>query len=150
MQPKSRSNVPNPAQVRGLLRGALQAMQRAYAPYSRVKVGAALIARPRKGGKVRAFEGANVENASFGATVCAERVAVLHAVSQGFDRIEAIAIATQSSPPWSPCGLCRQVLAEFADADLPVILTNPKGDVRETTLGQLFPSSFGRRQLDKA
>jgi cytidine deaminase len=139
-----------PKHVTPLLRSALKAMRLAYAPYSRVKVGASLVARSSKTGKSKVFSGANVENASFGATVCAERVAIFQAVSQGFDRVEGIAIATHASPPWSPCGLCRQVLAEFADDALPIFLTNPKGVRKETTLGKLFPSSFSRSQLDKA
>ena len=125
-------------------------MRHAHAPYSKVRVGAAVIAREGPRGGTKVFTGSNIENASFGATVCAERVAVWNAVSQGYNHIDAVAIATQASPPWSPCGLCRQVLAEFGDETMAIHLTNPKGEIRSTTLGKLFPVSFSRRQLDKA
>ena len=122
---------------------ALTARTRAYAPYSNYNVGAAVLA----GGEV--FAGANCENASYGASVCAERHAIAAAVFEGHRDISAIAVATVSSPPASPCGICRQVLREFtADPDqLRVVLVNPAGEAIELTLGELLPHSFGPATL---
>jgi cytidine deaminase len=105
-------------------------------------VGAAV----RAGGRV--FEGANVENASYGLTLCAERVAVAAAVAAGARRIDAVAIASGTSPPTPPCGMCLQTLAEFARPGLRVVLAGARGSVVETTLGDLLPHGFSRRHLD--
>lgn len=125
-----------------LVRAALQARKRAYAPYSDFKVGAALLTRTGA-----TFLGCNVENASYGLCICAERVAVTKAVSEGAKTFVALAIATQSSPPSPPCGLCLQTLAEFA-SDLPLILVNPAGAAVETSLKALFPGAFSRALLE--
>ncbi len=117
-----------------LVAQAVDARKRAYAPYSHYKVGAALLG---KSGKV--YLGCNVENASYSHTVCAERTAVLKAVSEGETEFEAIAIVTKNGG--SPCGACRQVLSEFAP-DLDVYIADKNGQVRKTTLGQLLPDSF--------
>ena len=114
---------------------AKEAMQFSYSPYSHYKVGAALLT---KSGKV--FKGCNIENASYGATNCAERTALFKAVSEGEREFAAIAIAAEKSAPW-PCGLCRQALNEFAP-DLRVIVA--WGDNRdEATLPELLPHGFG-------
>jgi len=115
---------------------AIESRDYAYAPYSRFKVGAAVLTEE---GKI--FTGCNVENASFGATVCAERVAVFKAVSEGYRQIHAIAIAAQSPEPVPPCGECLQVLSEFGP-DIDVIMTNTIGGVRQATLKQLMPLAF--------
>lgn len=120
---------------------ALRARERAYAPYSRFLVGAAL--RCDDGSVI---EGCNVENASYGLCVCAERNAVGSAVAAGRRSFDAIAIATSSAPPSPPCGMCRQVLAEHAK-DLAIVLVNTKGDRVRTTLGKLFPGTFTSEQL---
>lgn len=120
---------------------ALQARDRAYAPYSKFRVGAAL--RCSDGSVVM---GCNVENASYGLCVCAERTAICSAVAQGHKNFSAIAIATASSPPSPPCGMCRQVLSEFCE-DLPITLINPAGEERHTTLRQLLPSGFDHELL---
>ena len=121
-----------------LMLQAAAARQNAYAPYSGYKVGAALIT---KSGKV--YLGCNVENASFGETVCAERVAVLKAVSEGERELKAIAITggRDSLVFCSPCGSCRQVLNEFCDGDFKVILGTPD-ELSVFTLGELLPHSF--------
>lgn len=124
-----------------LARAARAARQRAYAPYSRFKVGAAV----RAGGAVHA--GCNVENASYGLTVCAERVAIGAAVAAGARRLEGVAVASGTSPPTPPCGACLQVLAEFGGPDLPVTLAGARGEVVETTLGALLPHGFSREFL---
>lgn len=133
----------SPALEAELRQAALTAREQAYAPYSQFRVGAAL--RCEDGTVVT---GCNVENASYGLCVCAERTAIGCAVAQGRRRFSAIAIATASSPPSPPCGMCRQVLAEFCD-DLPILLVNPSGEERDTTLKALFPSGFDRQLLER-
>lgn len=119
-----------------LLSLAREAMNRSYSPYSHYPVGAALLA---KDGRI--FTGCNIENASFGATICAERTAMVKAVSEGAMEFEAIAISTRDTPGW-PCGICRQFMSEFAP-DLRVIVTWENGEhVEESTLGQILPHQF--------
>jgi len=125
----------------GLVRAARAARRRAYAPYSRFRVGAAV----RAGGRIHA--GANVENASYGLSVCAERHAVAAAVLAGAARLEALAVASGTRPPTPPCGACLQVLSEFAPPALPVLLAGAGGARVETTLGALLPRGFGRGYL---
>jgi cytidine deaminase len=124
-----------------LVRAARDARRRAYAPYSRFRVGAAV----RAGG--RTFQGANVENASYGLTLCAERAAVAAALQSGARRLEAVVVASATTPPTPPCGMCLQTLAEFAGPDLPVLLAGARGAVARTTLGELLPRGFSRRYL---
>lgn len=124
--------------VNELLGEATKAREQAYVPYSHFAVGAALL-----GESGRVYRGCNVENASFGATICAERVAATHAVSQGERRFTAIAVVADAPEPAPPCGICRQVLSEFGP-DMRVILGNLTGKVVITTLGQLYPGGFGR------
>ncbi len=122
---------------RDLVQAARAARRRAHAPYSGFRVGAAV----RAGGRV--FEGANVENASYGLTICAERAAVVAAVLSGRRDLQAVAIASATSPPTPPCGMCLQTLAEFAGPTLPVTLAGARGARVETTLGELLPRAFG-------
>jgi len=117
-----------------LIAAARQARQNAYAPYSGFAVGAAL--RTRSG---RVFTGSNVENASYGLTICAEQVAVTKAVSEGERDLEAIAVVSKGAV--APCGACRQVLAEF-NPDLRVILADVEGNCREFRLSELLPEAF--------
>lgn len=124
-----------------LVQEALRGQEAAYAPYSKFKVGAALRTR---GGRV--FLGCNVENSSYGLSICAERVAMTKAVSEGETDFVAIAVVTSSSPPSPPCGACRQFLAEFA-RDLRVVLANTDGERRETTLAALLPHAFDKSYL---
>ena len=120
---------------------ALEAKQKAYAPYSKFKVGAALLA---KSGKV--YTGCNVENASYGLTCCAERNAVFQAVGRGDRDFIAIAIVSDSPEPTAPCGACRQVLNEFAP-ELEVIMAGAKGKVKTRKLKELLPDPFGPKSL---
>ncbi len=119
-----------------LLAAARQARHHAYAPYSGYAVGAAVWCDE---GNV--FAGANVENASFGLTVCAERVAVYRAISEGAQHIRAVAVVTRDGG--TPCGACRQVLAEFGDEDTIVwCASEERGDLAEYRLGELLPAAF--------
>ncbi len=120
-----------------LIEKARQASAAAYAPYSRFKVGAALLT---ENGHV--FTGVNVENSSFGLTICAERNALAAAVTQGIRRFAMIAVYSEARPPATPCGACRQVLHEFAP-DMPIICANDKGDISRFTVAQLLPQGFG-------
>ncbi|MEN6356460.1 MAG: cytidine deaminase [Armatimonadota bacterium] len=109
--------------IRGLLTAAREARENAYAPYSGFKVGAAVLC---DSGKV--YAGCNVENASYGLTVCAERIAILKAVSEGERHIKAVAIVTDGPEIARPCGACLQVIAEFSDENDPVVIAS--GNVR--------------------
>ncbi len=115
---------------------ALAAQGRAYAPYSDYKVGAALLTA---GGEV--ITGCNVENATFGATCCAERTAVFSAVASGHRSFTAIAVVTNGAEPGTPCGICRQVLAEFG-SDMDVLCFTPEGAEQVYRLSQLLPFAF--------
>lgn len=126
-----------------LIRQAIEARKQAYTPYSHFPVGAALLS----GGKV--YLGCNIENASFGLTNCAERTAVFKAVSEGNRRVEAIAVVADTDGPVSPCGACRQVLAEFCDRDTKIYLTNLQGNTEEWTMEQLLPGAFQAKDMKK-
>ena len=120
---------------------ARSARERAHAPYSKFKVGAAVLAD----GAIHA--GCNVENASFGLTICAERNAVAAAVLAGATQLDAVVVVSGTTPPTPPCGACLQVLAEFGAAGLPVILMGGRGALQETTLGALLPRAFSKKFL---
>lgn len=130
-----------------LLLKAIEAREMAYAPYSDHKVGAALVG---KSGKV--YTGCNVENAAYTPTNCAERTAIFKAVSEGEREFTAIAIVgglgDKLSEVCAPCGVCRQVLAEFCDGDLHVVMGTPDKIVT-STLADLLPLSFGKSDLSK-
>jgi cytidine deaminase len=126
-----------------LVEAALQARLNAFAPYSNYKVGAALLA-----GSGKVYTGCNVENATYGLSVCAERVALLKAISEGERRFTRIAVSSESEPPATPCGSCRQLLWEFA-GDIEVILVNPQGHRATHQLKTLFPEAFDRSFLNK-
>ena len=128
---------PSDAQLIAL---AKEAMQRSYSPYSHFKVGACLLSEDG-----RIFTGANIENASFGLTNCAERSAVFRAVGEGAKDFSAIAIAAENAPPW-PCGACRQVLNEFAP-DIRVLIAWGKDHFDESKLCDLLPHGFGPKDL---
>jgi cytidine deaminase len=115
-----------------LIDAAIEARLAAYAPYSNFQVGAALLC---ESGEV--FAGCNVENISYGLTICAERNAIFAAVAAGQQKFQAIAIAADTEKAISPCGACRQVMCEFGD--FPVILTNLQREVVESTVGDLLP-----------
>lgn len=129
------------ALIEQLLAAARQAREAAYAPYSGFKVGAAVLAASG-----RIYPGCNIENASFGATVCAERVAVFTAVAAGDQQVQALALVADTPEPITPCGLCRQVLAEFNPACL-ILMANLTRSVRRASLADLLPQPFYIRDL---
>ena len=130
---------------RELISLALEAMKKSYSPYSDFKVGAALLCRD---GTV--FTGCNIENAAFSSTVCAERTAFFKAVSDGQRKFSAIAVVGGKNGEVDefcpPCGVCRQVMNEFCGEDFKIILFNGK-DIKNFTIGDLLPESFGAKKL---
>lgn len=122
---------------------ANEMLEMAYVPYSKFPVGAALLT---KDGKI--FSGCNIENASFSLTNCAERTAIFKAVSEGVRDFEKLIVTANTTGPVSPCGACRQVIAEFCEPGMPVILTNKTGDVFETTVAELLPGAFTEKDME--
>ena len=131
---------------KALMELAVEARKASYSPYSGFRVGAALLG---KSGKV--YLGCNVENAAYTPTNCAERTAVFKAVSEGEREFDAIAIVggkgEELAELCAPCGVCRQVLAEFCDKDFRVVLGNPDG-IKTYTIAELLPLSFGKSDLE--
>ncbi len=124
-----------------LIAAARAAREKAYVPYSRFPVGAALLLDD---GSV--VTGCNIENASFGLTNCAERTAIFKAVSEGHRSFKAIAVIADTEGPCSPCGACRQVMSQFGP-DARVILTNLRGDVQVTSVREILPGAFRESDL---
>lgn len=124
-------------EIKNMLRMANEARDRAYAPYSKFKVGACL-----KGASGAYFMGCNIENAAFTPTVCAERVAMFKAVYEGEREFDAIAIMSDSDHFALPCGVCRQVLAEFCDQDMPIICAKRSGEYKVLPMEALLPEPF--------
>lgn len=122
---------------RELLKLAREAAEKAYAPYSRFQVGAALECADG-----RVFTGCNVENSALGCTMCAERTAIFKAVSEGQKQFTRIAIYGESADYCMPCGSCRQVMAEFSDGDLELLCANASGGYVSYKLSQLLPHAF--------
>jgi cytidine deaminase len=127
--------VITPAERTKLLAAARAVRRRAHAPYSKFRVGAAVLDE-----RGRVHVGCNVENASFGLTVCAERNAIAAAVAAGGKRLRAVAVI--ADPAATPCGACRQVIAELGPATTEILLARPSGAPRTTTLGALLPLAF--------
>lgn len=122
-----------------LLEEAIEARALSYSPYSHFAVGAAILT---KDGRI--FHGANVENSSYGLSMCAERNAIYHALMEGCssDDFLALAVAGETEGPISPCGACRQVMAEFFPMDSKIYLGNVHGDIKVMTVGELLPYAF--------
>ena len=125
-----------------LIGRAREAMRNAWAPYSEFRVGAAIEAADG-----RVFVGCNVESASYGLTICAERMALGAAVAAGARALRRVAVTTEVEPPAAPCGACRQLLAEFG-LDLEVIAAGPSSE-RRWTLAALLPDAFTKESLDR-
>ena len=130
-------------EIKNLIEEALSARDNAYSPYSQFNVGAAVLCTD---GSV--FRGANIENASYGLTNCAERTAIFSAVAAGKQTFRAIAVIADTDDVCAPCGACRQVLAEFS---VPIIImANLKGDAKIMTMDELLPFPFIKSNLEKA
>jgi cytidine deaminase len=125
-----------------LIEEAKKAREKAYTPYSKFGVGAALLT---KDGKV--YHGCNIENAAFSMCNCAERSAMFNAFSEGDRDFKMLAVIADTARPCSPCGACRQVMSELCPSDMKVVLTNLKGDIFETTVGELLPDAFTPEDL---
>jgi cytidine deaminase len=134
-----------PTNLDDLRSAAKAAREHAHAPYSRFAVGAAVDV-----GDGRYFTGANVENASYGLTICAERTAVFAAVLAGAKRIAAVAVTGPDGVTTPPCGACRQVLAEFGSPAVPLTYSCADGGWTDTTLGELLPAAFDPASLEAA
>lgn len=129
-----------------LIKEAILAKENAYVPYSHFRVGAALLT---KSGKI--YRGCNIENAAYTPTNCAERTAFFKAVSEGELEFEAIAITGDADDYLYPCGVCRQVMAEFCNpSDFLILLVNNEEDWKECTLEQLLPGAFTSADIEKA
>lgn len=126
-----------------LISEAKIARDKAYTPYSKFNVGAALLTSD---GKV--YHGCNIENAAYSMTNCAERTAIFKAVSEGDTEFIAIAVVADTKRPVPPCGACRQVIAELCPKDMKVILTNLNGDIQELTVKELLPGAFSPEDLN--
>ena len=130
--------------IQDLFKRAQEVRERSYSPYSKCKVGAAI---KTPSGKI--YVGCNVENASYGATVCAERTAIQSAIAdQGSLDIQEVMVVTEANPPWPPCGMCRQVIAEFGK-NPKIYLANLNGDYQVLQWQELYPLSFTPSHLTK-
>jgi len=125
-----------------LLQEARKAWELAYVPYSGFRVGAAVLTRDG-----RIYSGCNIENAAYSPTNCAERTAIFKAVSEGAREFAALAVVADTKQPVSPCGVCRQVIAEFFPEDAVIYLSNLAGDVWETNIAELLPAAFTNKEL---
>jgi cytidine deaminase len=133
-------------QLRALKVESEKARRKAYAPYSGFKVGAALLTADNK-----IFSGCNVENASFGGTICAERTAILKAISEGGAvPIQAFHVVSSSKDPWPPCGMCLQVMSEFCKPSTVIMISGQKGQEKMYLLSELLPESFDPQYLLKS
>lgn len=127
-----------------LIEEAIKAREYAYAPYSKFKVGAAVLMEDDK-----IFTGCNIENASFGATNCAERTAIFKGVSEGLKVIKAVAVTGDPNGYTFPCGICRQVIAEFArDGQIEIVIVKNKEEYIVKTLDEILPGSFTKKDLN--
>ncbi|WP_080769685.1 cytidine deaminase [Levilactobacillus brevis] len=127
----------NMAEQQELLTVATAMLDKAYTPYSHFHVGAAAL-----GASGKIYGGCNIENASFGATNCAERTAIFSGIAAGETHFTALLVTGNTDGPIAPCGICRQVIAEFFDADAPIYLTNQKGAFTATTVAAILPGAF--------
>ena len=118
-------------------------MQNAYVPYSKFKVGAALLTED---GKI--YHGCNIENASYSMTICAERTALFKAYSEGEKKFTMLAVVADTKRPIPPCGACRQVISELCPKDMRVVLSNLKDEIKEITVAELLPEAFTPEDLD--
>ena len=128
--------------IENLIEESKKAREKAYVPYSKFGVGAALLTTD---GKV--YHGCNIENAAYSMCNCAERTALFKAYSEGDRDFKMLAVVADTDRPCSPCGACRQVISELCPSDMKVVLTNLKGDTLEITVAELLPSAFSPEDL---
>ncbi len=133
----------NDMNEKDLIKEAFEAQKKSISPYSKFRVGAAL---ETEDGKI--YYGANIENAAYSVTVCAERTALFTALLQGERKFKRIAVVSDSQTITAPCGACRQALNEFCDADFEVIMANKNGEYEIKTLGELLPYGFKGENLE--
>lgn len=136
-------NSMHDVEVKNMLRMAQDAKERAYVPYSHFRVGACL-----KAASGAYYMGCNIENAAYSPTICAERTSVFKAVYEGERAFDGLAITWDGEGFAAPCGVCRQVLVEFCDANMPVICANREGKYRIVSLGELLPEAFTARNME--
>lgn len=129
-------------EVTSLIAEAKKAMEKAYVPYSKFQVGAALLTED---GKV--YQGCNIENAAYSMCNCAERTALFSAYAHGDRKFKTLAVIADTDRPVSPCGACRQVISELCPNDMKVVLTNLNGDIKELTVAELLPGAFSPEDL---
>lgn len=129
-----------------LIQLAIDARQFSHSPYSTKKIGAAV---ELENGKI--YTGCNIENASYGGTVCAERVAIWKAYSENLAsvKIKSVVVSSDEEQPWPPCGFCRQVIAEFGKPDTQITLVNLKGAKKDFSFAEVFPMAFEPEHLKK-
>ncbi|NLM11035.1 MAG: cytidine deaminase [Clostridiaceae bacterium] len=125
-----------------LVKKAMKAKENAYAPYSGFRVGACV--KTQDG---RIYTGCNIENSSFGATICAERTAIVKAISEGETKISAIAITSDSDGLTYPCGICRQVISEFRSDNTKIICSNKKGEYKIYEINDILPHAFTKEDM---
>ncbi|CAH0347041.1 cytidine deaminase [Bacillus sp. CECT 9360] len=130
-------------ELKNLIEEAKQAREKAYVPYSKFAVGAALLTAD---GKV--YHGCNIENAAYSMCNCAERTALFKAISEGDKQFQAMAVVADTNRPVPPCGACRQVISEFCKSDMKIVLTNLNGDINELTVEELLPGAFSPEDLN--
>jgi len=128
--------------IEQLIEEAKKAREKAYVPYSKFGVGAALLTTD---GKI--YHGCNIENAAYSMCNCAERTALFKAYSEGDRDFQMLAVVADTERPCSPCGACRQVISELCPRDMKVVLTNLQGDIQEITVKDLLPSAFSPEDL---
>ena len=126
------------SEVKELYRQAKKVRKKAYVPYSNFKVGASILVNQNK-----IFTGCNIENASYGLSMCAERVAIFKAVSQGFKNIQILLLTADTKDLISPCGACRQVISEFGN-NIDIYMSNLEGKMKKTNINKLLPESFNK------
>ncbi|MDQ0218267.1 cytidine deaminase [Peribacillus cavernae] len=129
-------------ELKSLVEEAKKAREKAYVPYSKFPVGAALLTADG-----RVYHGCNIENAAYSMTNCAERTALFKAYSEGDKKFTALVVVADTNRPVPPCGACRQVISELCNSDMKIVLTNLNGDIKELTVEELLPGAFSPEDL---
>lgn len=127
-----------------LIKTAIEAQKNAYVPYSNFRVGAAVLMEDES-----IYSGCNIENASYGAANCAERTAIFKAISEGHKKIKEIAVVGSEKSYTYPCGICRQVISEFADKNIKIIIAKSEKDYIVKTMEEIMPGTFTKEDLQK-